>query len=194
MSIAINETQFNGFTGIFPFMDSADLARFVEDNRANGLRGRVLRVGLELLSDLSEAEWKEGGALLGKIERSVSWWLGDWWAFGEARWGERLAITKELDWEGPTFEVCANIASVCRAFPLESSRRREHLSFKHHTEVAALPPDEADALLDWCEETPKPRSTRELRGERSIATESRLVSGRHCTRRIELPMVSESGA
>src|SRR5208282_5127144 len=32
-------------------------------------------------------------------------------------------------------------------------------------EVAALPPDEAETLLDWCEETPKPRSTRELRGE-----------------------------
>jgi hypothetical protein len=25
--------------------------------------------------------------------------------------------------------------------------------FKHHREVAALPPAEADALLDWCEET-----------------------------------------
>jgi len=26
------------------------------------------------------------------------------------------------------------------------------LSFKHHAEVASLPPDEADALLDWCED------------------------------------------
>ena len=49
--------------------------------------------------------------------------------------------------------------------PQDRSRRREQLSFKHHREVAALPADEADALLDWCEETPKPRSTRELRGE-----------------------------
>src|ERR1035437_5874421 len=52
---------------------------------------------------------------------------------------------------------------VCRKF--ETSRRREDLTFKHHREVAALPPDEAEALLDWCEETPNPRSTRELRGE-----------------------------
>jgi hypothetical protein len=35
--------------------------------------------------------------------------------------------------------------SVCRAF--ETSRRLEHLSFAHHAEVAALPPEEADALL-----------------------------------------------
>jgi hypothetical protein len=33
------------------------------------------------------------------------------------------------------------------------SRRRDVLSFTHHAEVAALPPADADALLDWCEET-----------------------------------------
>ncbi len=36
----------------------------------------------------------------------------------------------------------------------ETSRRREDLTFKHHAEVAALPPDEADAPLDWCERAP----------------------------------------
>jgi hypothetical protein len=38
-----------------------------------------------------------------------------------------------------------NAASVCRKF--ETSRRRDNLSFNHHSEVAALPPAEADALL-----------------------------------------------
>ena len=33
----------------------------------------------------------------------------------------------------------------------EHNRRRLDLTFNHHAEVAALPPDEADALLDWCE-------------------------------------------
>jgi hypothetical protein len=58
--------------------------------------------------------------------------------------GERKAIVKAEDWEGPKFEVCANMASVCRAFPLESSRRHELLSFGHHKEVAALPPEQQD--------------------------------------------------
>jgi hypothetical protein len=31
------------------------------------------------------------------------------------------------------------------------SRRRDNLSFNHHTEVASLPAAEADALLDWVE-------------------------------------------
>jgi hypothetical protein len=31
----------------------------------------------------------------------------------------------------------------------ELSRRHDNLTFNHHREVAALQPDEADALLDW---------------------------------------------
>jgi hypothetical protein len=77
----------------------------------------------------------------------VAW---DWWAFGEKRWGERKAIVEAEDWDGPSFQAAADAASVCRKF--ETSRRREVLSFNHHREVAALPPDEADALLDSCEE------------------------------------------
>lgn len=70
-------------------------------------------------------------------------------AYGEAR-GEHKAIVEAENWEGPSFEVCMNAGRVARAF--ETSRRREVLSFKHHHEVAALPADEADAPLDWCEE------------------------------------------
>jgi hypothetical protein len=47
--------------------------------------GRVSQVGWELPSDLSEAEWREAGVILGRVERSVAWWLGDWWAFGVLR-------------------------------------------------------------------------------------------------------------
>ncbi len=63
---------------------------------------------------------------------------------------------------GPAYESCRAAARVARDF--ETSRRRDLLSFQHHCELAALPPDEAEALLDWCEETLKPRSTRESRG------------------------------
>jgi N6-adenosine-specific RNA methylase IME4 len=131
-----------------------------------GFRGRVLRVGWELPSDLSEAEWLEAGAILGRVEHSVSWWLGDWWAFGEARYGERKAVVEADDWDGPTYQACKDAAFVCTAFK-QKSRRRDLLSFTHHREVAERPPHEADRLLDWAEETisetGKPRSTRELR-------------------------------
>lgn len=131
------------------------------------LRGRVLRCGWELPEDLTEAEWRAAGEFLGKIEANISWWIGDWWAFGEHRYGSRKAVVEAENWEGPAFKTCANAASVCRAF--ETSRRREVLSFRHHAEVAMRSPAEADALLDWAEEpireVGKPRSTQELRAE-----------------------------
>ncbi len=79
------------------------------------------------------------GELLGKLERSVSWWLGDWWAFGEKRYGERKAIVEDEGWDGPDYGACRNAGSIAGGFEL--SRRRDSLTFKHHAEVAALPPD-----------------------------------------------------
>ena len=136
-------------------------------SRDLGLRGRVLRVGWELPEDLSESEWRSAGELLGKVEHSVSWWIGDWWAFGNAKYGQRKAVVEAEDWDGPAFQTCVNASNVAQRF--ETNRRRLVLSFAHHAEVAALTPEDADGLLDWCEETlrttGKPRSTRELRGE-----------------------------
>ncbi len=54
------------------------------------------------------------------------------------------ALIEAEDWEGPSFQACKDGAFVCRSF--ETSRRRDVLSFQHRREVAALPPDEADAL------------------------------------------------
>lgn len=136
-------------------------------SRDLGLRGRVLRVGWELPHDLSEKDWRSAGELLGKIERSVSWWLGDWWAFGEAKFRGGKALVEADEWEGPDYGTLRNVASICRSVPM--SRRRDTVTFSHHAEVASLPQCEADALLDWAEETiaetGKPRSTRELRAE-----------------------------
>ena len=84
-------------------------------------------------------------------------------------------VVEAEDWEGPDLRVCANTASMCRAF--ETSRPRESLSFSHHAETAALPPDEADAFLDWCEasvaESGKP--PRPLTHMKILATVTRSV-------------------
>jgi N6-adenosine-specific RNA methylase IME4 len=116
---------------------------------------------------LSPEQWEAAGHCLLSVERSVMWWIGDWWAYGQAKYGERVNAVKE--WDGPAFQTCMDAAWVCRKF--ETSRRREVLSFKHHREVASIDDTvEADALLDWAEEPLrngecKPRPTRELRAE-----------------------------
>lgn len=104
---------------------------------------------LDLPKELSFEVWRDLGLQLGRAEHSISWWVGDWWAFGEHHYGERKAIVESEDWNGPAFQTCRNAGSVCAAF--ETSRRRDALSFTHHAEVASLDPGVADVLLDEAE-------------------------------------------
>jgi hypothetical protein len=73
------------------------------------------------------------------------------------RYGERARSAEKA---GLEFRTAHNYGMVARSF--QSDRRRSLLTFSHHAEVAALPAAEADALLDWCEET----------GEHGTETES----------------------
>jgi hypothetical protein len=37
------------------------------------------------------------GAHDGRAEASVEWWLGDWWAYGEAEYGERIEAVWRIE-------------------------------------------------------------------------------------------------
>jgi N6-adenosine-specific RNA methylase IME4 len=148
------------------------------------LPGRDLGLGWEFPADLPEADWLAAGQVLGKVEQGVSWWVGDWWAFGERHYGQRKAVVTAPGWQGPAYQTCRNAAVVANRFELY--RRRYNLSFHHHAEVASLKGSEADALLDWAQEpiaqTGRARTTRELRAEvfrRRVASRKQLDGG--CT-------------
>jgi len=116
--------------------------------------------GYELPADLSAEQWLDVGAALGRVRGSVMWWVGDWWAYGEHKYGERAAIVQDENWVGPAYQTCKNAATICRAF--EKSRRRD-LSFKAHAEIAPLPVEEQEHLLEWAEGGAHP--TRTIRDE-----------------------------
>lgn len=88
----------------------------------------------------------------------INWWIGDWWAYGSHRYGERARAAAEGTF-GREFSTLVHAASVSRAF--ETGRRRPLLSFSHYREVASLPAEEADALLAKTEA--EGGSTRDLR-------------------------------
>ena len=90
-------------------------------------------------------EWVDAGRRLHEGHLRLNWLIGDWWAAGEAAFGGRAKAAAENVF-GKQFQTLMNIASVARKF--DTSRRREALTFGHHEAVAALPPEEADALLD----------------------------------------------
>jgi len=91
------------------------------------MRGRVDSLTWKLPDELSEGEWIEAGIVLARLGAGLMWWVGDYWIYGEKNYGDRKAIVDDPNWQGPSFQTCANAASVCRAF--ETSRRREVLCF-----------------------------------------------------------------
>ena len=74
------------------------------------------------------------GAYIGRINRSCSWWIGDWLVFGEGVYGERFA--QALAATGLAEQTLLNRSYVCRNVPV--SRRRARLPFSVHEEVASL--------------------------------------------------------
>lgn len=146
-----------------------DTGEVIAIDRRGGLNlpGVVSRIGLLLPEELSLEEWTAIGQSLSGVEQSIMWWLGDWWVYGEnRRWGAGEEVAAKL---GVNYGTCRNAGAVSRNFDL--SRRRDNLTWTHHADAtSAASPEEADALLDWCEEPlargeKRPRSTRELRAE-----------------------------
>jgi len=116
---------------------------------------------LMLPKKLEFDQWSQIGKTLGTAGNAVMWWLGDWWAYGESRYGERAAQAVEHRY---AFQTLANAASVSRA--IETSRRREVLPWSFHAEVAGLEVAEQEALLGEAEkslDTDHPMTRRDLR-------------------------------
>jgi hypothetical protein len=143
--------------------------KFDEETAANCIA--VSPVGLKLPANLSQKQWLDIGLGLGRFEQAGQWWIGDWWAFGEHKYGDCEALIEAQDWNGPSWDVCRHAGQVCSAFE-ESGRRRPLLSFEHHRALIALKlkPELVDEFLVWCEAplkegAKKPRSVRELEEE-----------------------------
>jgi hypothetical protein len=110
--------------------------------------GATSPAGLTLPETLGFDAWWEIGARLCALDRSVGFWIGDWWAYGEHRYGRRSELVA-AGLFGRAAKSLKNAGSVARA--ITRSRRRDLLSFTHHAAVAALPPHQGDALLDRAE-------------------------------------------
>jgi hypothetical protein len=136
-----------------PATDSIPLGRF-----------RLTPTGLAVEGEPDRPEWEECGRRLRALEKGLQWCIGDWLRYGENRsWNDIGMAAIIVGVEKQTVKNATWVASV-----FDSSRRRDELSFSHHAEVAPLPVEQQDELLDWCEEqlqqgSPNPRSRSELR-------------------------------
>lgn len=113
--------------------------------------GDPQRTGLVLPEGLDIQEWKRVGHSLCRCKDSLQFWIGDWINYGQDSYGrekyveamEIFGVEGEGDY-GYNQRTLENFASICRR--VESSLRREHLSFGHHEIVAGM---EAEDQKYW---------------------------------------------
>lgn len=122
---------------------------YVPERGGLGLPGESDAVSLRLPEGLSIEEWEGVGRRLCSAEKSLMWWIGDWWAYGEHKYGVKTAITSNPKWTGPKFEVCSIAGTVARRF--EPTIRIKGLTFSHHRVVASLPRGDAIEVLKIAE-------------------------------------------
>jgi hypothetical protein len=115
-------------------------------------------------------QWQAAGKAIFKVGGAAKWWIADWLAYGESKFGDRIKELAESG-VGLSYKSLANAAWV--AGKVEFSRRRENLSFKHHEEIAALVGSEQSTWLDRAERegwTATELRDRVKQHERSIGT------------------------
>ncbi len=110
--------------------------------------GAFSPTSLALPDGLDYGDWARYGRTISQVANASLWWLGDWWRYGQARYGGTRPYgdgRAAADDASVDYGSAMNAGRVSGAF--EFSRRRENLTWSHHVEVAPLDPDEADALL-----------------------------------------------
>jgi len=127
--------------------------------------------GLKLPRNITFEAWISIGRHLSRIYSSSAWCLGDWLAYGEDAFTGRYR--EAIEATSLNYQTLRNYAWVARRFPLP--RRRDDLSFAHHTEVAALAEPEQDFWLRKAAELAW--SVKRLRQEVRTSLQERAVEG-----------------
>ena len=102
----------------------------------------ISATGLMLPREIDAGQWKEIGAKLAGIHHGVQWAIGDWWAYGDHRYGERKAAAKLFPF---ALGSLMNFGRVARRVP--PSRRNAALSYEHHVAVGALEAEDQEKML-----------------------------------------------
>jgi len=97
---------------------------------------------LTLPETLPLEEWAAVGRQLCRADQVMQWWLGDWAAFGNRKYGQlkEFAAANNLNYAG--LRQAAWVSSS-----VELSRRRDNVEWSKHMEVAALKPKEQTKWL-----------------------------------------------
>lgn len=108
---------------------------------------RISSIGLDFVGDVTEEEYEIFGQTLLQIDTAYQWIVGDYLVYGtEKKYGKATEFAELL---GKSPQTVWNWASVAKS--IETSRRREVLSFGHHEVITGLSVEEQDYWLSQAE-------------------------------------------
>ncbi len=110
-----------------------------------GTMFRQSAVALTIDGEPTEDEWLAAGKAILQTTRNQLWWLGDWWVFGSHAYGQRSKSLRDAEL-CRHYQTFANAGRISRKF--ETYRRREDLTWYHHSVVAALGVDDQEFFLN----------------------------------------------
>jgi len=121
------------------------------------LPGQFSETGYQLPDKLEYEEWEKIGQALQETEYQASrgltmlrWWIGDWLAYGEHRYGEKYAQAVEI--LDHRYSEASLKTFMFVSGHVEKLTRVNSLSWKHHQQVAALEPDGQTEILALAQE------------------------------------------
>ncbi len=114
-----------------------------------GIPGRLEQNGLYLDPGISHDQWMQVGETIKFFERGVMWWLGDWWNYGERKYGDMASqAAQDAIKDATGYEYSTVRAAGWVAARFEPVRRRTDVSWAHHREVASMAIPDQDYWLD----------------------------------------------
>jgi len=118
----------------------------------------LTKTSLIFKRDITKEEWMDGFNSLKKIEGCIQFWIGDFLAYRNQKWGMYDDIAEETGLEINALRDYKRISEN-----VESALRNADLTFSHHREVASLPPEKQTEFLNKAVE--EKLSVRDLREE-----------------------------
>ena len=97
---------------------------------------------MQLSDETTFEQWLEIGSKLIQTTQNIMWWLGDWWNFGERKYGEAASQALSMEIPYSTFSKASYVARQ-----IEKERRLPEVSWSIHCEVAPLDQQDQDIFL-----------------------------------------------
>ncbi|MDH5561342.1 MAG: hypothetical protein OEY59_10875 [Deltaproteobacteria bacterium] len=100
--------------------------------------------GLHIPENTTDFQWQEIGKGLSKMDKAIQWAIGDWFLFGEKKFGEIFELAEDIT--GYKKGTLINFKAIASKF--SPSRRRDELSWNHFQAIQALPEKKQDQIIE----------------------------------------------